>query len=411
MKFNKDILIIGKVWPEPNSSAAGLRMMQLINFFLKEGITITFASTANKTDFQEDITKKGIKCVSIQLNDDSFDEFISKLQPSTVLFDRFMVEEQFGWRVSLNAPEAIKILNTEDLHFLRDARKSAVKNNGEFDVKSIRSEMAMRELVAIQRCDLSLFVSQFEVDLLVDDYSIPKERLAYVPIFAERENTLPSFEDRKDFMFIGNFYHEPNWDAVQILKKEIWPIIRKSLPDVRLLIYGAYAGQKVSDFNNETTGFVVKGRAENASEVTKSARVSLSPLRFGAGIKGKLLEAMQNGTPSVTTSIGTESMKVDDEWGGFVEDDFEGFAQKSIELYQSKDVWQNASQVGFDILKNRFGKNTFEVALSECLERTQNDFLKTRSKDLLYKLFNHHSVKSSMYLSRWIDIKNKTTLD
>ena len=124
----KKLLIIGFVWPEPKSSAAGVRMMQLIDFFLSEGYQITFASSSLKGDKSLNLASKGIQERRIELNNSSFDLFISKLNPTVVLFDRFMMEEQFGWRVAQQCPNALKILDTEDLHCLRKAREEAFKD-------------------------------------------------------------------------------------------------------------------------------------------------------------------------------------------------------------------------------------------------------------------------------------------
>ena len=112
----KSLLIIGAVWVEPNSSAAGKRMLQLIAQFLERDYTITFASPAQKSEKAIDLSSLGVAEVVIQLNNASFNLFIAQLQPNIVLFDRFMMEEQFGWRVLENCPEALRILDTEDLH-------------------------------------------------------------------------------------------------------------------------------------------------------------------------------------------------------------------------------------------------------------------------------------------------------
>lgn len=116
------LLIIGFVWPEPNSSAAGGRMLQLITQFQQQGFSITFACPAMDSDFMADLSSLNIDKKSIALNCSSFDTFIRELNPAVVLFDRFMIEEQFGWRVAENCPDALRILDTEDLHCLRLAR-------------------------------------------------------------------------------------------------------------------------------------------------------------------------------------------------------------------------------------------------------------------------------------------------
>ena len=207
------------------------------------------------------------------------------------------------------------------MHCLRQARQLAVKQNREFTFDDLFSDVAKREIASILRCDLTLMVSEFEMDLLQTQFKIDKELLFYLPLFSEQLDDNPSFENRADFMFIGTFLHEPNLDCVRYLANTIWPLIHSKLPEAKLLVYGAYPNDKVLQLNNSKINFQVLGRAEDAAEVIKNARVMLAPLRFGAGIKGKLLEAMQCGTPSVTSSIGAEAMVGDLEWNGFVKDD------------------------------------------------------------------------------------------
>src|SRR5210317_2247652 len=122
----KNLLIIGFVWPEPKSSAAGSRMMQLIDIFLSNNYKITFASSCAKKDNAFELRSLGIDEAAIELNNPSFDVFVKNLNPEIVLFDRFMIEEQFGWRVTEQCPNALKILDTEDLHCLRKGREMAL---------------------------------------------------------------------------------------------------------------------------------------------------------------------------------------------------------------------------------------------------------------------------------------------
>ena len=169
----KKLLVIGFVWPEPNSSAAGSRMMQFIGLFQKQGYEVTFASAAQDSDFMVNLSEFGIEKAAIALNHSSFDEFVKTLQPNVVLFDRFMIEEQFGWRVVENCPNAIRILDTEDLHCLRIARQKALKQNRLFSINDLLvEEVAKREIASILRCDLTLMVSEFEMDVLQNVFRV-----------------------------------------------------------------------------------------------------------------------------------------------------------------------------------------------------------------------------------------------
>ncbi|MBP2283247.1 hypothetical protein H4V97_001565 [Flavobacterium sp. CG_23.5] len=409
----QQLLIIGFVWPEPNSSAAGGRMMQLISLFTEQGFRITFASPAMDSDFMVNLKEYGVDKKSITLNCSSFDVFVKELNPDIVLFDRFMMEEQFGWRVAENSPDAIRLLDTEDLHCLRLARQKAFKENRMFQTTDLFvEEVAKREIASILRCDLSLMISEFEIEMLTSVFKIDENLLYYLPFLLEPINVtafeeMPSFEERNGFVFIGNFLHEPNWNAVQYLKETIWPLVRKQLPIAVLNIYGAYPSQKVLQLNNPKEGFLIKGRAENANEVFQKARVVLAPLRFGAGIKGKLLEAMQYGTPSVTTTIGAESMQDNLPWNGFVEDNPQLFADKAVVLYQDKNTWLQAQKNGMDIINTHYLRILFADDFKEYIRSLQSNLPQHRLNNFMGELLQHHTLKSTKYMAKWIEEKNK----
>ena len=292
----KKLLIIGYVWPEPNSSAAGHRMMQLIAFFHRQHYQITFASPAQLSEHMADLKKLSIRVEPIALNCESFDQFTKELQPDVVLFDRFMMEEQFGWRVAENCPQAIRILDTEDLHCLRKTRELCLKQQVHFSVEELlKQDITKREIAAILRCDFSLIISTYEMDLLKSIFKINEKILYYLPflfdeITESQQKKWQSFEDREHFVFIGNFFHKPNVDAVLTLKNKVWTAIRKQLPKAEIRIYGAYVNQQIQELHNKKEGFIVKGFVEDANEVVENAKVVLAPLNYGAGIKGKLTE-------------------------------------------------------------------------------------------------------------------------
>jgi glycosyltransferase involved in cell wall biosynthesis len=337
----KNLLIIGFIWPEPSSTAAGTRMLQLIEFFQINNYNITFVSTSIKTDKSFHLENLNIKTFHIQLNDSSFDKLLKETNPSIVLFDRYLTEEQFGWRVSENCPNALKILDTEDLHFLRSARQVAYKNKSNLNSNLLINDITKREIASIYRCDLSLIISKYEMNLLTKTFKINKSILIYIPFLLDKLNpekirSYPNFKNRQHFISIGNFKHEPNWTAVLNLKTEIWPKIRKELPNAQLHIYGAYCTDKVFQLHNDNEGFLIKGWTDNLEKVFTNAKICLAPIQFGAGLKGKLINAMEYGTPSVTTSIGAESMSGNLNWNGFICDDPNEFALKAIELYKNE---------------------------------------------------------------------------
>ncbi|RTY86602.1 glycosyltransferase [Flavobacterium sp. GT3R68] len=413
MKSAPHVLILGFVWPEPNSSAAGSRMVQLIQLFQECGWKVTFASPAMDSDYMMDLTMLGVVKKSIVLNCSSFDSYIKELNPSIVLFDRFMMEEQFGWRVAEQCPHALRLLDTEDLHCLRLARQKAWKENRDFNTTDLLTEeVAKREIASILRCDISFMISEFEMNLLQDIFKIDKSLLYYLPFLLDDVNTelvdkLPPYEERDDFVFIGNFLHEPNWNAVQYLKETIWPLIRKQLPEVNLLIYGAYPSQKVLQLHQPKEGLYIMGRASDAKSVVREARVVLAPLRFGAGLKGKLLEAMECGTPSVTTLIGAESMHGNLPWNGFITDDHQIFADAATQLYKDKVLWQKSQKNGIRIMEEKYLKSLYQNDLIQYILSSVKNLKQHRLDNFMGAMLQHHTVQSTKYMSRWIEAKNK----
>lgn len=417
----KTLLIIGYVWPEPNSSAAGSRMLQLIAFFQQQSYQITFASPAQRTDHMVDLNALNVNRVDISLNCSSFDDFISTLQPNVVMFDRFMMEEQFGWRVSEQCPEALRILDTEDLFCLRHARHDAYKKNAEMteadllksDLLSsdlLSSDLAKREVAAIFRSDITLMISPKEIELLIDLFKVDISLLHYFPfVFNQQqlEQTNPSYEQRQGFISIGNFRHPPNWDSVLWLKQHIWPLIRKQLPKAEIYICGAYPPPKATDLHEEKSGFIVKGWVDDAFKAMQSARVCLAPLRFGAGIKGKLAEAMLCSTPSVTTNIGIEGMQTQLPWAGEVANDAESIASAAVKLYQNADAWQYASELGQQNAQLLFEQHQHFTSCSTRLTHVLTNLAAHRQSNFIGSMLNHHHHKSTKYMSQWIEAKNK----
>lgn len=408
--MKKKLLIIGFVWPEPKSSAAGSRMMQLIAFFQKNNYHITFATACAKSDNAYDLASTGVQTVQIVLNDSSFDDFVSELKPEVVLFDRFMTEEQFGWRVSEYCPDAITILDTEDLHFLRRARQQSHKESSENIENYLFNATAKREIASIYRCDLSLIISKAEMEILKNTFQISDTLLLYLPflidsISEELKNNLPKYEERQHFISIGNFLHEPNYDALLYLKETLWKPIKQRLPHAELHNYGAYATQKVHQLHNEKDGFLIKGFAPDVDEVMQQSKVLLAPIRFGAGLKGKLFDAMKNGLPYVTTRIGGEGV-IDENNQDFICNTPEAFVDSAVKLYENPTLWNDWQTFGFKILKTQFSKEVFEEEFAARMTNLSNDLKAHRQQNFIGQVLQHHTLQSTKYMSKWIEAKN-----
>lgn len=402
------VLYIGHSWPEPDTTAAGLRQLSLIRAFRKNGYEVHFGCAAGQTQHSIDPADLDFDSHRLFLNDARSDALIKDISPTIVVFDRFMTEEQFGWRVARAVPGSMRLLDTQDLHSLRLVR-SQNPEAGESSLVSqwCRHPTFLRELASIYRSDLSLIISSSEINMLNSLTPIAPGMLHYLPLtVAQNDNlTINNYEERFGFICIGNGKHQPNTDAVTFLKQTIWPSIRKQLPKSELRVFGAYLPQYILDFHNPGEGFLVKGWAEDAVAEMGKARVQLAPLRFGAGLKGKLLMGMACGTPSVTTPIGAEGL-AEGSWGGVIAEAGTAIAEAASQLYTDAELWNAASIKGLELLSN-FKEDPHYDKLFQRIEMLITDLEQHREKNLIGSMLRHHTMASTEYMGRWIESKNK----
>ncbi|NDG85749.1 MAG: glycosyltransferase, partial [Proteobacteria bacterium] len=318
MKPDRRALIFSTVWPEPDSSAAGVRQLQWVRNLREifdEVVLVSPSKLKEEGEWGACPLPDRVTRMPLPMNDWKAKDLIAGLNPGLVLFDRFILEEQFGAMVYEAVPGALVLLETQDLHLIRRARESLREKWLAVDAAPegfYRTETALRETASIERVDHSFVVSSFEAGLLMREFSIGADRQTWIPFgFDPPVHTmkLRSFEERADFCWVGNFRHAPNADALRWIRKEIWPQIRIALPEARFQVFGAYPSAEFMDWNrNSASGIRVHGAARDLDEVFAKARVNLAPLRFGAGVKGKILEGFRYGLPVVTTSVGAEGL-------------------------------------------------------------------------------------------------------
>ena len=400
------LLVLGYVWPEPKSSAAGWRMLSLLRMYREQGWRIVFACAAELSVHRFDLRSWGIEEWSIAVNDSELSAQFAALAPDAVLFDRFMIEEQFGWKIDEACPNALKILDSEDLHFLRDARQQAFKAGRELKDHDLHSELALREIAAIYRCDVTLTISSAEMSVLQHHFAIAPSLLCYCPLLLETRPTQHlGFAQRQDLCFIGNFRHEPNWQTVLKLK-QLWPEIRRQLPGVSLQIWGAYPPPKATALQNAAQGFYVRGWADDAHEVLSKARLLVAPIPFGAGQKGKVLDAALVGTPVVTSAVGAEGIAEPATFPGVIAATDEAFVAAVVRLYQDQRAWQHASELSAGLI-GQFDYSTHQPRVFAQLEATRHQLPQHRLHNFIGAMLKHHLHRSTKFMGQWIEAKNK----
>ena len=162
--------------------------------------------------------------------------------------------------------------------------------------------------------------------------------------------------------------------------------------------------------DNIKTGFRIKGWVEDVSPVLSKARLNLVPLRFGAGIKGKLLDSFRNGTPSITPSIGAEGIVNSRQLAILARDEPDRFSKLAIELYSNQHKWNEIRKLGIDLINEHFNKVTFEEKLHRKITDLYHHLNQHRALNIVGSILAHQSMQSTKYLSKWIEAKNKAQL-
>ena len=443
------ILFIGTVFPEPVSSAAGVRTEALLEDFRARGDRIHFASPSDANRFSEGLRARGIETHQIGPNDPAFDTLLKDLRPDVVVFDRFMLEEQFGWRVAEHAPDAIRVLDTIDLHFLRRWRgerlkqfiKSSERGEGTTvphddltflftsDIAGlpagpdgIETDDCLREIASILRSDLSLILSTFEFELLKARFPIPEGSLLELGFSypaPDKEKRL-AFTERKHFASIGNFRHPPNRDSAFWMAKVLWPKLRAELAsrgdhESEFHLFGAYPPKEIMELDAPKSRFRVFGPAADAIETLRTYRLVLAPIRFGAGIKGKIADAWSAGIPVVTTPIGAEGMSAwvngkPSPFAGEVARSEQEFAELSASLYTDSAKQSALIEAGDLALNTLYSPEANRTKLFDALEhlRTDGHLARAREKNLLGRILRADFHGRTKYFSKWIEAKTKT---
>jgi len=403
-------LWIGSTWPEHRKSAAGVRARQLIDWLAGSGWQVSAASTARETDATAELRDTGRPCQRVVLNDPSFDAFLLERQPDLVVFDRFMMEEAFGWRVREQLPDALRVLDTIDLHGLREFRRTRVESGQPLDLSELpptRSETWLRELASIHRSDLALLVSPFERELL-QRVGVACEQSALLPLAAQPFAKPPLFADRRGFASIGNFRHPPNRDSFEQLRG-LWPDMRAELPEATIHIYGSFPPKAVMEAHAPDLGFHVHGQVGDALKALAQHRVLLAPLRYGAGVKGKVLDAWAVGTPVVASPVAAEGMMPDGQFGGTVtaSNDPAGFVAAAAALYADETAWNTAHHRAKTIVATTFDPAIvaaeFLKQVAFALEQKEARREANRTGAILWQ----QAQRSTEYFARYLEEKAK----
>lgn len=247
-------------------------------------------------------------------------------------------------------PSLPVLADSVDVHFVREEREAALA--GDPELFRTARQTRQSELAAYAAADAVIAVTAEDARPIRE--ALPGKRIFVIPNVHDPVGDVPGFAQRKDLLFVGNFQHPPNGDAVRWLHAEILPLLRQRLPGVKVHVVGNRCPPEVDALAAED--FVVHGYVQDLGVMLRAARVSIAPLRYGAGMKGKVGEALAWGLPCVTTSIGAEGMDLVNGEHLLVADDAVGFAGAVARLYGDRALWDSIARQGRDAVATRYGR-------------------------------------------------------
>jgi GT2 family glycosyltransferase/glycosyltransferase involved in cell wall biosynthesis len=351
----KNILVIDHHVPMPDRDSGSLRMFQILKLLRELGHRVTFIpdNLANIRPYTRELQKCGIEVVYYPYIKKVRDYLISHGSDfDAVVLSRCDFARKHIADVRMFAPQSRIIFDTVDLHFLRE--DSQARLTGDSEVRRKAQEKQRLEHELIDQSDETWVVSPVEQQLLQEER--PDKPIQVVSNIVEIPGSSTPFALRRDWLFIGGFEHTPNIDAVLFFVQKIYPLLSEHLRDAKFYIIGDKAPPEVVALATET--IIVAGLQTDVRPFFDSVKLSVAPLRFGAGVKGKINQSMAFGVPVVATSLAIEGMALQDGEDILVADEPEDFTRAMVELYESEDLWNRISENGIKKTRTLYSTDT-----------------------------------------------------
>lgn len=353
------ILFIDAVTPTPDQDSGSIDAINYMRIFKKLGFEITFLPSANlmyHKNYTDDLQQKGIECQYYPYIF-SGEKYVEEAGRFDIVFlSRFPVARQYMDIVRSKIPGAKVVFNTVDLHFLREERLAYLQGENNISIQEMRS----LEIDLMRKSDHTILVSESELDLI--NSLDPSIQASVVPIPRDIPGRKGSFETRRDILFIGGYSHIPNIDAVHYFVNEIWPLISKQLPGVNFVIAGSNM-PKEFDLYRDDESIILRGFVEDLPDLFNNCRLSVAPLRYGAGIKGKIVTSLSHGVPCVASPMAIEGMGLELDKHILCAATPEEFANSVVKLYTSSEIWYKLSENGLDLVRQKYSLDVVEDKL------------------------------------------------
>ena len=363
------ILYIDAVTPEPDKDSGSVDAFYTMKILQGQGYRVHFVPGSNFAHWgeaTESLERMGVECIyaPFYTNMNAFLEERGDMFKYVVL-SRAESCEHYLDMIRKKCPSAKIIYNTVDLHFLRMGREAEI--SGKAADKKAAAKMQKEELSYIEKSDRIIVISQAERELLSKEHKVKSSKIHTIPLIRNESHRVGGFEGRKDIAFIGGYKHPPNVDAVHWLVKDVWPAIQKAVPDATLRICGSHMPKEFYEYASDSIS--IDGFIPDLEEFLAGLTLTIAPLRFGAGLKGKVASSIGAGVPCVGTDIAFEGMA---EKGlkaiKFEANTPEAFAKHCAALYLEEKKWEKASVAGVDYHNNNYAYHNISPMFEKLLK-------------------------------------------
>ena len=360
-------LIIDDAWPQPDRDAGSMEIVSLAVALRELGFDVILAAAKQHDGEQparDRLVAQGIRCLRPE-DAASVADFIERRGGDVDLcvLCRVFCGGAFLELAQRHCGRARLVFDAIDLNFLREERRAQL--TGDADLLALTAELRAREEHVIRSCDATMVVSQVERTLLVE--TMPESLVVEMPLSRVLQPPATPFAARRGIGFIGGFGHEPNADAMRYFLAEIWPLVRRDLPDCELSIVGA---NPPADLQAQSSGSVhLLGHVPDVGPWFESLRLTVAPLRFGAGAKGKVASSLAAGVPCVATSVASEGMALSGDTGVVVAETEAAFAAAVVQVATDPEVWDRLSRGGLAYAAGTLSLVAWQERLEAMLRR------------------------------------------
>lgn len=354
--------VVDNYLPTPDKESGSLRLVNLFRILQGLGYKVTFGA-ANLEALEPYVSE--LQGLGVEVLYRPYVRSLKRhLAEQGALYDLVILSRADAAAAVMpharrHCPNARIIYDTVDLHFLREARLAEL--TGDRATRRLAEQRRRQELGLIDAAHATLVVSEAELRLL--QVERPEARLHLVSNIHRIYGSAAPFEDRRDILFIGAFAHPPNGDAVRWLAREILPLVWAELPDLHCHIIGADPPADIRALAGP--GLTLHGHVPDVAPFFNGCRLSVAPLRYGAGVKGKVNQSLAYGLPVVVTTQAAEGMYLVDGESALIADDAANFAAATLRLYRDRVLWERLSAAGLALMETHFSFETARRAIQE----------------------------------------------